>query len=204
MADQPRPESAATVAALRDLGLTVDILSGDGLPAVQRIARLCGIGTYAARQSPAAKLERVQRLTDNGEFVAVVGDGINDAPVLGGAGVSIAMSRGSALTLASADLILIGDSLRAVPEALRLARRAMRIMRQNLAWAAAYNLTAMPLAAAGWVPPWGAAIGMSCSSILVVLNSLRLIRGPAPPVLARPRIADGASLAAADLRSALP
>ena len=106
----------------------------------------------------------------------MVGDGINDAPVLGGAGVSIAMSRGSALTLASADLILVGDSLRALPDAFLLARRATRIIRQNLLWAAGYNLLAMPLAAIGWVPPWAAAIGMSSSSIVVVLNALRLMR----------------------------
>jgi Cu2+-exporting ATPase len=112
----------------------------------------------------------------------MVGDGINDAPVFAGAGVSIAMSRGSALTLASADLILVGDSLRALPAAFDLARRAKRIIRQNLIWAAAYNLTAMPLAALGWVPPWVAAIGMSASSIVVVLNSLRLMRGePSEP-----------------------
>ena len=110
----------------------------------------------------------------------MVGDGINDAPVLGGAGVSIAMSRGSALTLASADLILIGDSLRALPDAFLLARRATRVIRQNLVWAAGYNLTAMPLAAMGWLPPWAAAIGMSMSSIVVVLNSLRLIRSGRP------------------------
>jgi Cu2+-exporting ATPase len=90
------------------------------------------------------------------------------------------MSRGSALTLASADLILIGDSLKALPEAFSLARRATRVIRQNLVWAAAYNLTAMPLAAMGWVPPWAAAIGMSMSSMVVVLNSLRLIRSGRP------------------------
>ena len=128
-------------------------------------------------------MERVRALPSQGEFVAMVGAGINAAPVLGGSGVSIAMSRGSALTLASADLILVGDSLRELPGAFQVARRATRIIRQNLVWAAAYNLTAMPLAAMGWVPPWVAAIGMSTSSIVVVLNSLRLIRsvksGPA-------------------------
>jgi Cu2+-exporting ATPase len=180
VADEPRPESTRTVAALRGQGLGIEILSGDSAVAVRRVARHCGIGTFAARRSPAQKLERVRALTSQGEFVAMVGDGINDAPVLGGAGVSIAMSRGSALTLASADLILIGDSLKALPEAFSLARRATRVIRQNLVWAAAYNLTAMPLAAMGWVPPWAAAIGMSMSSIVVVLNSLRLIRSGRP------------------------
>jgi len=141
------------------------------------VAGSCDIDEFSARQSPGDKLARVETLTARGEFVAVVGDGINDAPVLSGAGVSIAMSRGSALALASADLILVGDSLRALPAAFAVARRAKAIIRQNLLWAAGYNLTAMPLAALGWVPPWMAAIGMSLSSIMVVLNSLRLMRG---------------------------
>jgi len=174
--DTPRPESRGAVAELRRQGLGTEILSGDSLAAVSPLALHCGISAFAARQSPAAKLGRVKSLTQQGEFIAMVGDGLNDAPVLGGAGVSIAMSRGSALTLASADLVLVGDSLKALPGAFALARRARRIMRQNLAWAGAYNLIAMPLAALGWVPPWAAAIGMSTSSILVVLNSLRLMR----------------------------
>ncbi len=179
IADAPRPESPAAVSALQRQGLTTEMLSGDALGAVTRLARHCGIAAFAARQSPADKLSRVNALSRAGEFIAMVGDGINDAPVLGGAGVSIAMSRGSALTLASADLILVGDSLRALPDAFLLARRATRIIRQNLLWAAGYNLLAMPLAAIGWVPPWAAAIGMSSSSILVVLNALRLMRGAA-------------------------
>lgn len=174
--DEPRPESADAVKALHELGLDTEILSGDSPAAVSRLAQECGISSFAARQSPADKLERVRALTAQGEFVAMVGDGINDAPVLGGSGVSIAMSRGSALALATADLVLVGDSLKALPGAFRQARRARRIMRQNLSWAAAYNLAAMPLAAMGWVPPWMAAIGMSASSILVVLNSLRLMQ----------------------------
>jgi Cu2+-exporting ATPase len=176
LSDAPRPESAGVVDAIRRDGLAVEISSGDSAAAVRRLAAACGIESFASRQSPEGKLDRVRELTAQGEFIAMVGDGINDAPVLGGAGVSIAMSRGSALTLASADLILIGDSLKELPAALATARRANRIMRQNLAWAAAYNITAMPLAALGWVPPWAAAIGMSMSSILVVLNSLRLMR----------------------------
>lgn len=189
VADEPRPESARTVAALRGQGLGIEILSGDSAVAVRRLARHCGIENFAARRSPDEKLERVRALTSQGEFVAMVGDGINDAPVLGGAGVSIAMSRGSALTLASADLILVGDSLAGLPDAFSLARRATRVIRQNLVWAAGYNLTAMPLAAMGWVPPWAAAIGMSASSIVVVLNSLRLIRSGRPDRPAAPSAA---------------
>jgi Cu2+-exporting ATPase len=187
VSDEPRPESATTVAALHRQGLQTEVLSGDSRAAVERLAKHCGIDTFAARQSPMDKLDRVRELTRSGDFVAMVGDGINDAPVLGGSGVSIAMSRGSALTLASADLILVGDSLRALPGAFALARRATRIIRQNLVWAAAYNLTAMPLAAMGWIPPWAAAVGMSTSSIVVVLNSLRLIRtAPTAPEAVRP------------------
>ena len=183
--DAPRSESASAVEALHRQGLSTEILSGDSLAAVVRLARHCGIAAYAARQSPADKLARVNALTREGEFIAMVGDGINDAPVLGGSGVSVAMSRGSALTLASADLILVGDSLQALPGAFLLARRAMNIIRQNLRWAAGYNFVAMPLAALGWIPPWAAAIGMSSSSILVVLNSLRLMRGGRAPAPAR-------------------
>jgi Cu2+-exporting ATPase len=174
--DEPRPESARAIAALETQGLGVEILSGDASASVARVAQHCGVDQYAARQSPADKLDRVRTLTAAGEFVAMVGDGINDAPVLGGSGVSIAMSRGSALALASADLILVGDSLQALPQAFEVARRAQSVIRQNLTWAAGYNLTAMPLAAMGWVPPWLAAIGMSLSSIFVVLNSMRLMR----------------------------
>jgi Cu2+-exporting ATPase len=195
--DLPRPESVRAVRALHGQGLSTEILSGDAQGAVQRLADHCGIKDFAARRSPLDKLERVRALTSQGEFIAMVGDGINDAPVLGGAGVSIAMSRGSALALASADLVLVGDSLQALPEAFALARRAKRVIRQNLVWAAGYNLTAMPLAALGWVPPWLAAIGMSLSSIVVVLNSLRLMRPatpghpetvtqPPPPLMPRP------------------
>jgi P-type Cu2+ transporter len=177
LADALRPESAATVSALARRGLATEILSGDSLSAVRGIALQCGIGEFSARKSPADKLKRIQTLTASGEFVAMVGDGINDAPVLGGSGVSIAMGRGSALALASADIILVGDSLRALPAAFEVAARAKTVIKQNLVWAAGYNLTAMPLAACGWVRPWAAAIGMSLSSILVVLNSMRLMRG---------------------------
>ncbi|HJS89465.1 MAG TPA: heavy metal translocating P-type ATPase [Steroidobacteraceae bacterium] len=176
LAETARPESREVVTQLREAGYEVEIASGDSAAAVRRLAHDCGIDRYASRQTPEAKLERIRALTAQGEFVAMVGDGVNDAPVLGGSGVSIAMGRGSALAQASAALILVGDSLRSLPQALLVARRAKAIIRQNLLWAVVYNLAAMPIAALGWVPPWLAAVGMSSSSILVVLNSLRVAR----------------------------
>ena len=193
LADTVRDGGAPVAARLRADGFALEISSGDSEPAVARVAAHCGIERFAARQTPRDKLARVRALGAAGEFVAMIGDGINDAPVLAGAGVSIAMGRGSALAHASADLVLVGDSLEALPEAFAIARRARAIIRQNLIWAAGYNLTAMPLAALGFVPPWLAAIGMSTSSILVVLNSLRLLR--------RGAISDRASAASNLLRS---
>jgi Cu2+-exporting ATPase len=169
-----RSEARDVVAALRARNLPAEILSGDAWVAVAHTAQFCGIEQYTARQSPASKLEYVRELTASGESIAMVGDGINDAPVLKGAAVSIAMGRASALAQVSADIVLIGDSLSALPEAIEIARRTQRIVKQNLAWAAGYNLIALPLAAMGYVPPWLAAVGMSVSSIVVVLNALRL------------------------------
>jgi len=109
--------------------------------------------------------------------VVAVGDGINDAPLLRGADVAVAMGRGSALAQTSADLILVRDSIEELPRTVELARRTQRVIRQNLAWSIGYNLAALPLAALGFVPPWLAAIGMSLSSVVVVLNAMRLSRG---------------------------
>jgi Cu2+-exporting ATPase len=179
LADALRTDAKEVVQRLYDLGLGCEILSGDAEKRVTEIARACGISEYSARRQPQQKLGRVQQLLGRGERVAMIGDGINDAPVLGAATVSIAMGRGSALAQASADVLLVRDSLTALPVAVAHARKTKRIIRQNMAWASAYNLLAIPLAALGWVAPWAAAIGMSASSIFVVLNSLRLgrIRG---------------------------
>ena len=177
--DALRAEAPRAVAALRAQGLTVALLSGDAAAKVAAIAGRCRIDDWFARQTPAGKLERSRDMAAAGRKVLMVGDGINDAPVLQGAAVAIAMGRGSALAQASADLVLVNDDLGAVPEAIATARRTLRIMRQNLAWAAAYNFLALPLAALGMVPPWAASIGMSLSSILVVLNALRLAPVPA-------------------------
>ena len=180
LTDQLRPEAAQCVAGLRGLGLASEIVSGDDADAVSRIATLCGIERFSSRLDPGGKLARVKQLQSAGAVVVAIGDGINDAPLLRGADVAIAMGRGSALAQTSADLILVRDSLEEIPQAVDAARRTQRIIRQNLAWAIGYNVAALPLAAFGYVPPWLAAIGMSASSVVVVLNAMRLSRGTGP------------------------
>jgi P-type Cu2+ transporter len=189
-ADALRPEAAAAVAALRAMGVRVGIASGDGHAAVAEIAAACGIDEAAARLSPDDKLARLRQLQQQGARVAMVGDGINDAPVLAGADVAIAMADGAALAHRAADLVLTGGDLRRLPASIRLARRARAIVRQNLAWALLYNLVALPFAMAGLVPPWLAALGMTASSLLVTLNALRVQRLPAAT---RPGAAAGAA-----------
>ncbi|UEX78586.1 heavy metal translocating P-type ATPase [Spiribacter halobius] len=186
--DEPRPEAAAAVEALREAGLAVSIASGDARGPVSAVARSLGIDDWHAGLDPAGKLAVLARKRDDGA-VAMVGDGVNDAPVLAGADVSVAMGSGAALAHGSADLLLVGERLAGLAEAVRLARRTRGVIRQNLAWAAGYNALALPLAALGQVPPWAAAIGMSASSVLVVLNATRLARRapdretPAAPAL---------------------
>jgi Cu2+-exporting ATPase len=131
-----------------------------------------------ARRSPEDKLACVRELQRRGAVVAMVGDGINDAPVLAGADVSLALAEGAALAQRAADFVIVGGGLLRVPQAIALARRTRRIVRQNLAWALGYNLLALPLAASGQVTPWLAALGMAGSSLLVTLNALRLLRAP--------------------------
>jgi P-type Cu2+ transporter len=177
LTDQLRPEAAGCVLDLRRRGLESEIVSGDDDDAVSRIALLCGIERFTSRLDPEAKLARVKQRQSAGAVVVAIGDGINDAPLLRGADVAIAMGRGSPLAQTSADLILVRDSLEEIPRAVDIARRTQRIVRQNLSWAVAYNLAALPLAAFGLVPPWLAAIGMSLSSVAVVLNAMRLSRG---------------------------
>jgi Cu2+-exporting ATPase len=180
LSDPLRGEARDCITGLAALGLPSQIVSGDEPAAVARIAERCGIGSHSARLAPRDKLERLKSLQAAGEVVVAVGDGINDAPLLRGADVAVAMGRGSPLAQTSADLILVRDSLEDLPRAIELARRTQRVIRQNLAWAVAYNLAALPLAALGFVPPWLAAIGMSLSSVVVVLNAMRLSRGSSP------------------------
>jgi Cu2+-exporting ATPase len=155
---------------------SVSLVSGDGEAPVARAAALLGISDARSGYTPDDKLQRINALQQQGGVVVMVGDGINDAPVLAGADVSIAPSHAASLAQSSADVLMLGDSLHPIVTLMQASRRTMRIVRQNLAWAIVYNLSAVPLAAAGFVPPWLAAIGMSTSSLVVVLNALRLSR----------------------------
>jgi P-type Cu2+ transporter len=180
--DALRPGAAEVVRELESLGLAPRIASGDHAEAVGAAAASLGIRRWQARLLPADKLALVERLRAEGGRVLAVGDGVNDAPTLRAASVSLALGTGSALAQASADLVALRGELGTLPLAVRTARRTTAIIRQNLVWSAGYNLVALPVAALGWVPPWLAAIGMSASSLLVVLNALRLARRPrAPP-----------------------
>jgi Cu2+-exporting ATPase len=181
LTDQLRPEAGECVAQLAQLGLASEIASGDEAAAVARIAERSGVTRHASRLRPEQKLARLKALQAEGKVVVAVGDGINDAPLLQGADVAVAMGHGSALAQTSADLVLVRDSLDELPGTVALARRTQRIVRQNLTWSIVYNLAALPIAAFGLVPPWVAAIGMSLSSVAVVLNAMRLSRSPRDP-----------------------
>nr|AOH37327.1 ATPase P [Luteimonas sp. JM171] len=178
ISESARPDAAEAVALLRGMGLRVHLSSGDAEGPVRRFASELGIERAHARQSPEDKLAYARSLQAEGRVVAMVGDGLNDAPVLAGADVSLALAGGAPLAQQSADLVLTGSSLLRVPQAIATARRTRRIVRQNLAWAAGYNVIALPVAIAGLVTPWLAALGMALSSLLVVCNALRLARTP--------------------------
>jgi len=174
LADAVRPDAAAVVDAIRARGQTVVLLSGDDNCTAQSVAAELGIATALGGQLPADKLAYVQQLQRGGAVVAMVGDGVNDAAVLGAADVSFAMGGGAALAQLSADCVLLNPNLAVFGLAASTARRTMGVIRQNLAWASVYNLVAIPAAALGLVNPWLSAVGMSLSSALVVLNALRL------------------------------
>ena len=174
--DAMREEAPAVVKALRLAGKQVLLMSGDHLAAAQQLAGEAGIEEIYGGMTPADKLHQLQSLQQQGAVVAMVGDGINDAPVLAAADVSIVMRDAADISQANADMVLLSNNLNALTRGILLARRTLRIIRQNLVWAVGYNLIALPAAALGYVAPWMAAIGMSSSSLLVVLNALRLTR----------------------------
>jgi len=174
--DELRPNVVQTLDSLRGMGLRIALLSGDNRTAVEHLAARLGITEFDFECTPQRKLEIIEAAQRDGERVLMVGDGINDAPVLAGADTSIAPAQGALLAQTTADIIMLGNSLEPLVTAVRMSGKTMRIVRQNLAWAIVYNALALPLAAAGLVPPWLAAIGMSASSLIVVLNALRLSR----------------------------
>jgi Cu2+-exporting ATPase len=175
--DQLRPTAVAAVNQLRDRGLKVSLLSGDPSPGAAQIVKPLRLDACQLSLQPQQKLAAVCDLQQHGKRVLMVGDGINDVPVLQAADVSVALGQASDLSQIHADVTLLSGDLRALPEAIATATQTRRIIKQNIFWAIGYNLVALPLAAAGYVPPWAAAIGMSGSSLLVMLNALRLARG---------------------------
>ncbi|HRK78882.1 MAG TPA: heavy metal translocating P-type ATPase [Thiobacillus sp.] len=194
LADTPRADAPVALAALQKQGLRLHLVSGDAAGAVQAVAQQLGIAEWHAGALPEDKLAYVNALQQQGRIVAMVGDGINDAPVLAGAQVSIAMGEGADVAQAAADMVMLGSRLATLSEGVALARKTRHIIRQNLGWALGYNLIAIPAAALGYVTPWIAGIGMSASSLLVVLNALRLSNFSQP--------ADDGSLKAQDSRLA--
>jgi Cu2+-exporting ATPase len=176
LSERVRPDAQDTLAQLRSLGLQVHLLSGDGAAAARGVAGPLGIESARGDCTPQDKLAALRALQSSGRRVLMVGDGLNDGPVLAGAQVSIAFGASVPLARARADIAVLQPQLARVPEAIALARRTMRVVRQNLTWAAAYNAACVPLALAGWLPAWAAGAGMAASSLAVVLNSARLAR----------------------------
>ncbi len=174
--DTVKPTSAEAVRQLRELGLTPLLLTGDRVDAAQIVAAEVGIERVRAAVRPDEKAAEVRRLQDAGEVVAMVGDGINDAPALAQADLGVAIGTGTDVAMEASDLTLVSGDLRAAVDAIRLARRTLRIIRGNLFWAFAYNVAAVPLAVAGLLNPIVAAAAMAFSSLFVVSNSLRLRR----------------------------
>jgi Cu+-exporting ATPase len=184
VADVVRPESAAAVAHLRALGVEVVLLTGDTPATAQAIARQVGIDQVVAGVLPAGKVAEVRRWQEAGRVVAMVGDGVNDAPALAQADVGMAMGSGTDVAMAAGDVVLRRGAVAGVADAIVLSRRTVRVMRQNLGWAFGYNVVAIPVAMGVLVPLWGvqlspllASLTMAFSSVSVVGNSLRLARG---------------------------
>ena len=162
------------IAALKARGFAIELLSGDREPAVKRLAGELGIANWRAAARPAAKIARLEELAAEGRKVAMIGDGLNDAPALRAAHVSLSPADAADVSQTAADFIFQGAKLAPIVEAVDVARKSRRLVFQNFGLALAYNAVAVPLAVAGFVTPLVAAIAMSSSSITVTLNSLRL------------------------------
>lgn len=177
LSDPPRPGTSDLLRALKLRGLGTAIVSGDRRSAVSQLADTLGVKNWFAGCSPEEKLSRLEAARNEGQRILMVGDGANDSPVLAQADVAIAVGNATPIAAQQADVLLMTDELDGVITVLDCARRLRRIVRQNMTWAIVYNLGAVPLAALGLLPPWAAAIGMSASSLLVVMNALCVRRG---------------------------
>jgi Cu2+-exporting ATPase len=177
LSEDVRPDALQTVALLKKLGVDVWLLSGDRPEAVNQVAQEVGVTHAIGACTPNDKLLHLQAAQAQGARVAMVGDGLNDGPVLAGAHVSMAFGNAVPLAQSKSDLVLMGGSLLVVAQSVTLARQTLRVVKQNLVWAAAYNAVCVPLAAMGWLPAWLAGLGMALSSLWVVVNALRLTRG---------------------------
>ena len=173
-ADEVRDDAAGLIRSLITAGKTVTLLTGDHTAPANYVAKQVGIDHVIASKTPREKLDHVKALQEKGHVVVMVGDGINDAPVLACADVSIAIGDGAALAAVSSDIVLVTDKISRIYTAFKLAEKTMQILKQNLSWALLYNSVAITLAISAVVTPWMAAIGMSLSSLIVVLNSMRL------------------------------
>jgi Cu2+-exporting ATPase len=169
-----KPNAAQAIQQLKELNLNVELLSGDQSHTVMNMVNEIGISQFQAACSPNDKLLRLQALKQQGKKVLMVGDGLNDGPILASAHVSIAMGKGVPLTLAHADYILLNGDISQIPQLIRHAQKTMNIIKQNIAWAIVYNLVSIPLAFTGVLSAWLAGLGMAVSSLIVVANALRL------------------------------
>ncbi|MDX1692996.1 MAG: heavy metal translocating P-type ATPase [Ketobacteraceae bacterium] len=174
VADDIRQDAGILIQYLQQQGLTCHILSGDSSDHPHRVAETLGTDQVISGASPEAKLAYIRQLQAAGKRVLMVGDGLNDAPVLAGADVSIALSTGTDLAKVAADAVLLNHQISSLGDVVAVVRRTYRIIQQNLTWALMYNTLALPAAALGFIPPWLAAIGMSSSSLIVVFNALRI------------------------------
>ncbi|MCB5195140.1 heavy metal translocating P-type ATPase [Deefgea salmonis] len=175
LADHLRHDAITTVAQLKAAGFELHLLSGDQTSTVQAVAQQLNLQHAVANATPESKVSYMQSLQQQGKTVLMIGDGVNDAPVLALANVSIAMGAGVDIAHAAGDMVLLNNNLSCLPAAFALAKKTQIIIKQNLLWALLYNLAALPLAAAGLITPWLASLGMALSSLLVVVNALRLL-----------------------------